>query len=157
MLQKSSQAEWSCFTLIHRNQKAGSAYALVCKVPNILKRDVGCKVGLKLKLSLFLAGSHDARMYGGVDVWLHALLALVLDGGEWSTSHPGHFTPWFPLRGRLDGPQDSVWMWWRKKNEAFHCPCQESNPGRPASSLVTILTELHGFLKWNVTKTNSLY
>jgi len=25
-----------------------------------------------------------------VDVWLHAFLTLIVDGGEWSASHPGH-------------------------------------------------------------------
>jgi hypothetical protein len=29
----------------------------------------------------------------GVQVWLHAFLTSALDGGEWSASHPGLFTP----------------------------------------------------------------
>jgi len=28
-----------------------------------------------------------------VDVWIHAFLISVLDGGEWSVSRPGRFTP----------------------------------------------------------------
>jgi len=28
-----------------------------------------------------------------VDVQLHTFLTLALDGGEWSVSHPSHFTP----------------------------------------------------------------
>jgi hypothetical protein len=32
-------------------------------------------------------------VYGGVDVWIHIFLTLALAGGEWSASHPGHFTP----------------------------------------------------------------
>jgi len=37
-------------------------------------------------------------------------LTSALDGGEWSASHPGHFTPqgkspWYPLDGKLGGPQ----------------------------------------------------
>jgi len=46
-------------------------------------------------------------MYGGVDIQLHTFLTLALDGGEWSASHPSHFTPWIktPLYRRLGGPQ----------------------------------------------------
>jgi len=45
-----------------------------------------------------------------VEVQLHAFLTSVLEGGEWSTSHLGHFTPWgksseYPLDRRLVGPQ----------------------------------------------------
>jgi len=32
-------------------------------------------------------------MYKGVEVYLHAFLTLVLDGGEWSASRPGRFPP----------------------------------------------------------------
>jgi hypothetical protein len=39
------------------------------------------------------------KHYAIEDVWggevqLHALLTSALDGGEWSTSLPCHFTPW---------------------------------------------------------------
>jgi hypothetical protein len=33
------------------------------------------------------------KMFGGMEVQLHAFLTLVLGGGEWSASHPSHFTP----------------------------------------------------------------
>jgi hypothetical protein len=33
------------------------------------------------------------KAYWGVEVWLHAFLISVLDGGEWSASRPGRFTP----------------------------------------------------------------
>jgi hypothetical protein len=33
------------------------------------------------------------KAYWGVEVWLRALFISVLDGGEWSASHPGRFTP----------------------------------------------------------------
>jgi hypothetical protein len=39
---------------------------------------------------------------------MHSLTSA-LDGGEWSASHPGHFTPkgpWYPLDRRLSGPQN---------------------------------------------------
>jgi len=29
---------------------------------------------------------------GGVEVWLLVFLTLALDAGEWSASHPSHFT-----------------------------------------------------------------
>jgi len=31
--------------------------------------------------------------YGEVEVYLHVFLTSSLDGGEWSVSHPGQFTP----------------------------------------------------------------
>jgi hypothetical protein len=33
------------------------------------------------------------KAYVGVDVYSHIFLASALVGGEWSGSHPGHFTP----------------------------------------------------------------
>jgi hypothetical protein len=33
------------------------------------------------------------KTYGGVDVWIHVFLTSALDGGERSSSHPGHITP----------------------------------------------------------------
>jgi hypothetical protein len=33
------------------------------------------------------------KAYWGVEVYLEAFLTLALDGGEWSASHPGRFTP----------------------------------------------------------------
>jgi hypothetical protein len=33
------------------------------------------------------------KTYGGVDVQIHIFLTSALDGGEWSASHPGRFTP----------------------------------------------------------------
>jgi hypothetical protein len=45
-----------------------------------------------------------------MEVHLHAVLTLALDGGEWSASRPGRFTPkervpWYPLDRRLGGSQ----------------------------------------------------
>jgi hypothetical protein len=37
---------------------------------------------------------HAMKTYGGsVEVYLHSFLTLALDGGEWSASRPGRFTP----------------------------------------------------------------
>jgi hypothetical protein len=33
------------------------------------------------------------KVYGGVEVQLHAFLISALDGDEWSASHPIRFTP----------------------------------------------------------------
>jgi hypothetical protein len=33
-------------------------------------------------------------------------------------------------------------MQWQREKKSFHCPCQELNPGHPAHSLVTTLTQL---------------
>jgi len=33
------------------------------------------------------------KIYWGVDVWLHAFLTSALDGGEWSATRRGRFTP----------------------------------------------------------------
>jgi hypothetical protein len=33
------------------------------------------------------------KTYWGVEVYLHTFLTSALDGGEWSASHPGRFTP----------------------------------------------------------------
>jgi hypothetical protein len=40
-------------------------------------------------------------VYGGVDVQIHIFLTLARVGGEWSASHPCHFTP----RERAPGTQ----------------------------------------------------
>jgi len=50
---------------------------------------------------------HAMRTYWGVDVELHAFLTSALDGGEWSGSSPGRFTPektCYPLDRRLGRP-----------------------------------------------------
>jgi hypothetical protein len=56
------------------------------------------------------------RLIGGVEVKLHTFLTSALVEGEWSTSHPGRFTPRkepsYPLNRRLNGPQRrSGWFW----------------------------------------------
>jgi hypothetical protein len=32
--------------------------------------------------------------YGGLGVEIHVFLTSALEGGEWSASSPGRFTPW---------------------------------------------------------------
>jgi len=49
---------------------------------------------VKEKLHLcFLTEHHALKAYWVVEVQLHTFLTLALDRDEWSTSHPGHFTP----------------------------------------------------------------
>jgi hypothetical protein len=49
--------------------------------------------------------------------------------------------PQYPWDRRLGGPQSQSGQGGEEKN-SHHCPCRELNPGCPACSLVTILTEL---------------
>jgi hypothetical protein len=47
----------------------------------------------KVKLSLCLIKHYAMKAYEGVDVQIHIFLTSALDGGEWSASRPGSFTP----------------------------------------------------------------
>jgi len=58
--------------------------------------------------------------------------------------------PRHPLDRRLDGPQSRSGL--GGKGKSLHCPCWESNPGRPDRSLVTMLTvipRLYGVTEQN--------
>jgi hypothetical protein len=50
-------------------------------------------VKAKVVRVLFLTEHHAMKEYWGVRVWLHAFLAMALDGSEWSVSRPGLFIP----------------------------------------------------------------
>jgi hypothetical protein len=50
-------------------------------------------IEVKVKESLALSEHHTTKAYWGVEVQLHAFLTSALDGGEWSASRPGRFTP----------------------------------------------------------------
>jgi hypothetical protein len=70
-------------------------------------------------------------------------LTSALDGGEWSSSHPGRFTPgerdpgirW--IGGWVD-PRAGLNAVVKRRNL---CPCLESNPGHP--TLVTLYLVKH--------------
>jgi hypothetical protein len=75
---------------------------------------------------------------GGEDVWIHTFLTSALDGGEWTASHPGRFTPgerapgthwiggWVGPRADLDDVE---------KRKFLTLPGSELRPlGRPAGS-----------------------
>jgi hypothetical protein len=46
--------------------------------------------------------------YGGVDVWIHVLLISALDGGDWSSSRTGRFTPGSHWIGGWVGPRTGL-------------------------------------------------
>jgi hypothetical protein len=54
---------------------------------------INTMIKVKVKLSLCLTKHHTMKAYGGMEVLLHEFLTSALDGGEWLTSRPGHFTP----------------------------------------------------------------
>jgi hypothetical protein len=54
--------------------------------------------------------------------------------------YPQGKSPWYPLYRRLGGTQS--WSEHYGKIEKHPCPCQESNTGDPAHSLLTIVNEL---------------
>jgi hypothetical protein len=84
------------------------------------------------------------NMYGGVEVQPHSFLTSALDGSEYSASRPGRITPaerapgthW--IRGWV-GPRASLDTAGAKGKRTFIFP---AGTGRPARSLVTVLTEL---------------
>jgi len=63
------------------------------------------------------------------DLQFHSFLTPVLDGGEWSTSCPGCFTPGrepcYSLNIRLGGPQSLSRTFGEEKN---NCPFPEYEP-----------------------------
>jgi hypothetical protein len=98
-----------------------------------------CTPKVKVKLSLCLTKHHVMKTYWGVEVYLHAFLISALDGGEWSTSRPGRFTPrerasaTHPIGGWL-GPRAILDAVVKRK---IPSPLQESNPKTPIVQPVT--------------------
>jgi hypothetical protein len=84
------------------------------------------------------------KTYWGVEVQLHAFLTSVLDGGMWSASQPGCFTPGERTLGTHQiegwmGPRASLAAVAKRKTPSPYC---KLNPDHPAHSLVAIPTEL---------------
>ena len=65
------------------------------------------------------------RHIGGVEVHIHSFLTMVLDRGEWSTSHPGRFTSGWGNSPASVGPGTIL--------EKRKIPYQDSNPGQPST------------------------
>ena len=78
-----------------------------------------------------------------MEVELHSFTASALDGGEQSTSTPGHFThddiPRYPLNRRLGGTQSKSGSFGRQKNT---WSLQGTEPRFLASPTLTC-TQLH--------------
>jgi hypothetical protein len=73
-------------------------------------------------------------------VQLHSFLTSALDGGEWSVSRPGRFTPeelW--LTGGWVGPRDDLHVVDKRKTLV---PDKNLTPDRAARSLVSTQTVL---------------
>jgi hypothetical protein len=91
---------------------------------------------------LCLIKNHSTKTYVGVEIDLHTFLSTVLDGDEWSASRFARLTPrkraLVPI---LYGPQ-SRFVRGTKRKKSFQRPYREYNPGRPARTVFTILTEL---------------
>jgi hypothetical protein len=67
--------------------------------------------------------------YALKEVWLHSFLSSALDGGEWSSSRPGRFTPgthcvgdWVASRATLNAV---------RKRKILHLPGIEPRPSSP--------------------------
>jgi hypothetical protein len=74
---------------------------------------------------------HAIRTYGEVETQLHTFVTSALEGGEWSASHTGYFTPGgksyrSPLDGRLGGPHSQPRRGDEEK-KSLHFPCRELN------------------------------
>jgi hypothetical protein len=82
-----------------------------------------------VKLSPTLTKFHAVTSYGGVEVSIHAFLTSALDGGQWIPQ----------LARRLFGHRNPSG---RDGEGEKSCTSRESNLGRPAHSLETIMTEL---------------
>jgi hypothetical protein len=142
-----------CYTIELSRLQANHTYRKIQFTPSQLTFMVHFNAALpseheekvKVRLSLRLTKHHAMNTYWGSGDRLHAFLTSAVDGGEWSVSRFGRLAPekehpvsigyergWAPEPAGMNGMA-------RRKN---HSPCQESNIGLPARSLVTILTEL---------------
>jgi hypothetical protein len=80
-------------------QLSGLVFYIITSWKQILKADV---VQYKVKCtgkSKVVPEHHAMKTYWGVEVWHHTFLTSKLDGGEWSASRPGRFSP----RERVSG------------------------------------------------------
>jgi hypothetical protein len=98
-----------------------------------------CNTNVKLSLRFFLTEHHTVKAYrgsGGIDSSTHSLTSA-LDGGEWSNSRPGRFTPKERAAGThwTGGWVDHRAVLYAVKRK-IPSPRRESNPRTPIVQLV---------------------
>jgi hypothetical protein len=96
------------------------------------------------------------KAYGRVNVRIYVFLTSALDGGEWSASRPGRFTPGksprYPLDKKLDGTRTSLEE--VKKRKILPPPGLELHLlGRPAGSQSLYRLRYPGSEQTNMPKT----
>jgi hypothetical protein len=80
---------------------------------------------------------HTIKTYWGVEVKLHAFLTSALDGGEWSASQPGRFTPGeYSSRFPLDR------MWGGLQNRSGHGGAEKNSKPQPGIELRGVIAPL---------------
>jgi hypothetical protein len=82
----------------------------------------------------------------GVEVQPHSFLTMALDGGEWSASQPGHFTPskepLVATEQEAEWAPEPVWTLQRSKISYPLPGMKQQSISYPAQSLVSTLTVL---------------
>jgi len=69
-----------------------------------------------MKRIICLIKHHTMKTCGGMEVQLHEFLTSALDGGDWSASPPGRFTPGrnkVPIGWEAVWAREQVWTQWR--------------------------------------------
>jgi hypothetical protein len=122
-------------TLQSVTTKISTQIFTVMNISNLTSRHIPCLI------------KNYTMKYGGTEVWFHAFLILVLNGGQWSASCPRERTSgthwigdWEDCRTNLDSMVEG--------KKSLPCSCQELKPGHLSHSLITILTGLSWHSKY---------
>jgi hypothetical protein len=109
-------------------------YILLCVRPlyGFLCLNLSALLQASQKVKLSLCFNWAPRHEGVLGEWRYSSthsLTSALDGGEWSASRPGHFTPGkeplVPIQWEAGWAPEPFWTrWWRKK---IPNPCPESD------------------------------
>jgi hypothetical protein len=100
----SYSGSWSALLCNHYFIRSSSYRKLVQDIKSRTHWEPRILLHRNVRLSLCLTTNHAMKTYWGVEVQLHAFLISELDGGEWSASRSGRFTPG-SLDRRLGGTQ----------------------------------------------------